>query len=360
MQLCESNYYAELDNVGAVKCFYKESFPLSSMGEYAVRCFTAKDPHGDRAYSTGDYGSLLEHHPPVTDGLCYGTQNLDRDCRFQNKDWNSDSVMLDDYKRLTCRSVPMCFKIKISGKAPRFVSPTPLELNSFDSTGKLVQGRTDVAACEGYELDLVLAAEDEDEGDEVRIFVEDRDEDTRVARLLDLQLRGMAATETSEPAFHQTFNLDFFDNTTIAFPPACAGTSKAESFLSFGGVREGDNSAQENILALNDSVAERPKSVMSSYFKHIEFRKRSLLAVRYLLDVTRRNGITIRMASASVNASEEQNCFNSDASPDAARCRCVYVCARARSRGLIQVMWHAVSTQGEAFEHGPDHLCVCL
>ena len=31
-------------------------------------------------------------------------------------------------QRLTCRSLPMCFKIKISGKTPKFVAPTPLQV----------------------------------------------------------------------------------------------------------------------------------------------------------------------------------------------------------------------------------------
>jgi len=37
---------------GAVKCYYKERFAANATGDYAVRCFTAKDPHGDRRYSS--------------------------------------------------------------------------------------------------------------------------------------------------------------------------------------------------------------------------------------------------------------------------------------------------------------------
>ena len=46
---------------GAVKCYYKEHFAANATGDYAVRCFTAKDPHGDRRYSSVRYSSV----PPV-------------------------------------------------------------------------------------------------------------------------------------------------------------------------------------------------------------------------------------------------------------------------------------------------------
>ena len=59
----------------------------------------------------------------------------------------------------TCRSLPLCVKIKIVGAAPVFVAPTPLEANSRDDAGNLVKGRTDVPACEGYGLTLPLVAQ---------------------------------------------------------------------------------------------------------------------------------------------------------------------------------------------------------
>jgi hypothetical protein len=43
---------ADEQHGGAVKCYYKEHFDVKLTGEYAVRCFTAKDPHGDRRYSS--------------------------------------------------------------------------------------------------------------------------------------------------------------------------------------------------------------------------------------------------------------------------------------------------------------------
>ena len=60
----------------------------------------------------------------------------------------------------------------------------------------------------------------------MRIFVEDRDEDSRVASPLDLQLREMDAGD------HPTYNLDFFNGSTTTFAPGdqrlaqCAGTGE--------------------------------------------------------------------------------------------------------------------------------------
>ena len=61
---------------------------------------------------------------------------------------------------------------------------------------------------------------------QVRIFVEDRDEDSRVASALDLQLRDMDAGD------HLTHNLDFFNGSSTTFPSGdqllaqCAGTGE--------------------------------------------------------------------------------------------------------------------------------------
>jgi hypothetical protein len=149
----------------------------------------------------------------------------------------------------------------------------------------------------------------------VRIFVEDRDEDASVASLLDLKLREMldAASSGTAPA---TYNLDFFNSTTMRFPAQCAGSSEAVTFQAYGGVRAGDNSMQESILALDDGA---PKTVMSGYRGHVLNRRRAELVVEYTLNISLRNGIVPRLSQAGVNDTE--NCFGSSTDPRDARCR---------------------------------------
>ena len=167
--------------------------------------------------------------------------------------------------------MPMCFKIKISGRAPAFVAPTPLDANSYDDQGLLVEGRTDVPACQGHPIDLILAAADADEGDMVRIFVEDRDEDSGVASPHDLPLR-------NGPAASGSFNLDFFNTSTLHFPAQCAGSGENTTFRGYGAYRAGDNMLQHHILALGQTV---PKSVMSPYLPHLVFRPLPRLPILY-------------------------------------------------------------------------------
>jgi hypothetical protein len=140
-----------------------------------------------------------------TTETCKGKGRLS--CRFQlqGSNWNSDLgyfrpegvgdilvqcfIAVDKHSpstcqsgagtACTCRSLPLCLKFKIVGQKPQFVHPTPLEENSLDDHGTLVQGRTDVAACEGYEMVLPLVATDEDPFDQVRIFVQDFDVDNK-------------------------------------------------------------------------------------------------------------------------------------------------------------------------------------
>ena len=49
-KVCESTKTLD-DGGGALKCFYKETFAEEMTGEYAVRCFTTKDPHGDLVFT---------------------------------------------------------------------------------------------------------------------------------------------------------------------------------------------------------------------------------------------------------------------------------------------------------------------
>lgn len=172
----------------------------------------------------------------------------------------------------------------------------------------------------------------------MRIFVEDRDEDASVASLLDLQLREMVDEVTAGTA-PATYNLDFFNATTTQFPAQCAGSSAPVTFEAFGGVRVGDNSMQESILALDDLA---PKSVMSEYKGQVQYQKRAELAVEYTLNVTLRNGIVPRRAMAGVNDSE--NCFDESEDPRDSRCRekilnmdqtlCAYAYDNSRSRHM--------------------------
>ncbi len=244
------------------------------------------------------WDALPPQHPKVTDGRCSATKNPNRPCSTPLPPYPTNppseeegSISYLQYSsppsswswstwqkegepeasHLTCRSMPMCFKIKISGRAPAFVAPTPLDANSYDDQGLLVEGRTDVPACEGHPLHLILAAADADEGDMVRIFVEDRDEDLGVVSPLDLALR-------NDPAASGSFNLDFFNNSTLRFPAQCAGSSQNTTFRAYGARRAGDNMMQHHILALGQTA---PKSVMSPYQPHLVFRPLPRLSIHY-------------------------------------------------------------------------------
>jgi len=225
-----------------------------------------------------DWDALPGQHPPVADGQCSVTKNPDRDCSATLPPYGSAASGeggatpgAPSQARLTCRSMPMCFKIRISGRAPAFVAPTPLDANSYDDDGILVAARTDVAACQGFPLDLTIAAADDDAGDEVRIFVEDRDEDLDVISTLDLPLRDGSALLGSK-------NLDFFNTSSVPFPPQCAGSSENVTFHGYGAQREGDNMLQHHILALDHGA---PKSIVSRYLPHLAFRPLAHLSILY-------------------------------------------------------------------------------
>ena len=125
-KVCESTKTLD-DGGGALKCFYKETFAEEMTGEYAVRCFTTKDPHGDLVF-TDKQGLLPRDHPWVHDGICDGAKNDARDCDVNWPDYNKDpdtGTQIDDVggkaardnQRLTCRSPPLCFKIKVAARA---------------------------------------------------------------------------------------------------------------------------------------------------------------------------------------------------------------------------------------------------
>jgi len=150
---------------------------------------------------------------------------------------------------------------------------------------------------------------------QVRIFVEDRDEDASVASLLDLQLRDMLATASAGTA-EVTYNLDFFNSSSMTFPPHCAGSSAPTTFEGFGARRVGASSAHASILPLSTAT---PKSVMSGYDPAIEYRSRAELSIQYTLNISLRNGIVPRLAMAGVN--DTQNCVDESDAPEDSRCR---------------------------------------
>ena len=122
-KVCESTKTLD-DGGGALKCFYKETFAEEMTGEYAVRCFTTKDPHGDLVF-TDKMGSLPRDHPWVHDGICDGAKNgksvapaspYARDCDVNRPDYDKGKAASDN-ERLTCRSAPLCFKIKVAARA---------------------------------------------------------------------------------------------------------------------------------------------------------------------------------------------------------------------------------------------------
>ena len=156
---------------GAVKCFYQEEIPAEDEGKFHVRCFSARDPHGDRFLNASNEWAVHE-------GRCAAV-NSGADCATLQPDGLGGSVLSPpaDRSRRTCNSLPLCVKIRVVGSPPAFVAPTPLEANSFDDNGVLVPNRTDVPACEGFPLQLAIAAVDPNPLDSVRIFVRDRDLD---------------------------------------------------------------------------------------------------------------------------------------------------------------------------------------
>lgn len=265
--------------LGSAKCFFREMFQPEDVGKHRVRCFVAKDAHGDR---TVPAQFLAPGHPPVDDGAC-----------------RQPATCEPSVQQKTCRSPPMCIKIMVEGEAPQFVAPTPMDMNSYDDNGALIPGQTDVPACEGFPLDLTIAAKDDDELDLVRIFLEDKD-------IAQLALPSSDARVQLQDLSDEGSNLDFFAAPADVpadfwadVPPECLGKNASNirgprDMEAYGAVKLGNNNAQETIIALSGR-----KSVISPYVGQVELTKEPVMSVQYTLDVNARNGIAVRQDCAS-------------------------------------------------------------
>ena len=318
---CESSHLTGLPGagLGAVKCFYKEYFKPQHAGTVQTRCFVATDPQGDRYFNNATYQAQHPHEPRMWDGQCnklgmskrpgYGAAGTpisnplvpSLPSGIHGCESSPHPVHTQGNYARTCKSMPVCFKIKVEGKAPHFVPPTPMQANSYDDSNILVSGRTDVAACEGYGLDLTIKAQDAD-GDAVRIFVEDKDEDAAVASALDFELRG------DRYVLAQTYNLDFFNKTTMMFPAAAVGNSAGANFEPYAAQRVGNNSRQISILPLAPMGA---KSIASGYASVIQYTAMAQQSVEYVLDPIKQNGVRVRTALETAT-SDPQNCMVGD------------------------------------------------
>ncbi|EKX51385.1 hypothetical protein GUITHDRAFT_102655 [Guillardia theta CCMP2712] len=284
---CESNSNHNIS--GALKCYYTEFFSASDAGKVVQRCFIAKDPHGDKVW-TGTPPAPSSFYPYVITGLCDPRLNPQRTCNVAGSE-----VVETATPSNTCSSYPVCFKIRIESNPPQFVHPTPLESNSLDEQGNPIPNQTDVAACEGYPIDLIIKAEDPDVGNNVRIFLHDFEIDTSVATSQDLQW--MQTVENS-------YNFDFFSNrATPQYPPQCSGNPANDSFHGYDAYKVGVNAQQESILPLDGSIV---KSVVSGYAQNVEYSRAPNISVHYTLEPSKRNGIILRLASAT--SDNEQNC----------------------------------------------------
>jgi hypothetical protein len=158
-----------------------------------------------------------------------------------------------------CYSQPLCVRFNIVGHRPTFVAPTPLRANSQDALGRVVPGRTDVAACLGSPLSLSIMAVDEDPDDQVRIFLDDEIRPT-----------------------------SFFSSDEGIFPSSSCGT-----FKPFAGVRVGINQEQDSIVHLLN--AEWDSTITARLNPKIEFRKGNASQdILYKLTLEANNGIDTR------------------------------------------------------------------
>ena len=328
MPSCESYSNAAAGGeggVGSLKCFYKEYFKPEDIGHVRTRCFVATDPQGDRFFTNATLLDQNPEHPSMWDGACNqmplnfrpgwinsGNTRLSLD-QLPGCSKRPLVHTLGEYAR-TCKSMPVCFKIKIEGNAPIWdPERTPLEANSYDDNGRLVPGRTDVPACEGYDIDLTLRAIDPD-GDKVRIFVEDKDQDSDVVSLLNQNLLGARVRDL-------IFNLDFFSSDTMPFRPQHVGNSQGINFNAYAAVRKGNNSGQDTILPLIPKNI-GPQSVISGYAASVEYSVEAAQSIHYILNASDKNGILARMASSNI-LNDTQNCMVGDNNKtvDDNRCR---------------------------------------
>jgi hypothetical protein len=307
--------------LGALKCFYKEYFKAKDVGKVKTRCFVATDPHGDKYFNNDTLFAANPDHPRVWDGKCNNMQikyrgGPGRRIKAAKGCQSTPPVHTEGDFARTCKSMPVCFKIKVEGKAPTFVEPTPREANSHDDDGNLVFGRTDVPACEGYPLQLTIRATDPD-GDDVRIFVEDKDKDEAVASALDIGLLGRRYILENT----RTYNLDFFTNATMPFPMGAVGSSSViRGFQPYGAVRVGNNSLQLNILPKEYSGQ---YSIMTGYNStSVKYSRTAQQSIQYRFDSIKRNGMIVRSTEAN-HLNDPESCMVNDQTTtvDDNRCR---------------------------------------
>jgi hypothetical protein len=164
-----------------------------------------------------------------------------------------------------CMSAPVCVKVYIAGRNPKFVDPTPLASNSYDMGGSLVPGRTDVGACLGYPLQLTIKAVDADAGDKVRIFVR------------------KVATGTG--------NYDFLPSASIDPVVAADGCTV---FRPYGAQRFGDNMFQNKIETIEQFTDQGVEfdSVMARMEANVSFTDgQAQQSIIYTLNLKDRNGV---------------------------------------------------------------------
>lgn len=231
----------------------------------------------------------------------------------------------------TCRSMPLCVKIKFTGRPPAFVAPTPLTLNSRDDNNLLVPQRTDIQACEGIPIDLTIAASDPD-GDQVRIFVYDVDVDA------------LSPAETQHRYLEPggLYQSDFFASDAVPFGPDAGACG---TFKGFGAVKEGDNSEQADIAPSDVTV----KSVMSPYRDEIQLAANPTQIIRYTPTVERvqtgdrlaGNGLDVvrweqcSMAAATAKGEASMVCREKRSNADQVICAYSYDNARAEFKRWV-------------------------
>eukprot|EP00291_Cryptomonas_curvata_P024301 CAMPEP_0172173314 /NCGR_PEP_ID=MMETSP1050-20130122/12975_1 /TAXON_ID=233186 /ORGANISM="Cryptomonas curvata, Strain CCAP979/52" /LENGTH=1465 /DNA_ID=CAMNT_0012845035 /DNA_START=193 /DNA_END=4588 /DNA_ORIENTATION=+ len=186
----------------------------------------------------------------------------------------------------TCRSLPHCVKIKIDGRPPIFVAPTPgfddlgqrVPPYSRDEMGRYVPDRTDVPACLGNPTKLVLTALGPDGGN-IRIFAHDVDVDHRLYSDADYPYLVSGGVDNAD-----FFRTDLGSN----FPRTCG------MMHGYGATRSGNNSRQTGIAAMK--LVGRVKSIVSQYsdeiFPNPDVAQQS---INYVLDIEQGNGIALRM-----------------------------------------------------------------
>ena len=137
----------------------------------------------------------------------------------------------------------------------------------------------------------------------MRIFVEDKDQDSDVVSLLNQNLLGARVRDL-------IFNLDFFSSDTMPFRPQHVGNSQGINFNPYAAVRKGNNSGQDTILPLIPKNI-GPQSVISGYAASVEYSVEAAQSIHYILNASDKNGILARMASSNI-LNDTQNCMVGD------------------------------------------------